>query len=199
MKAWLIFAGLALPLGFIAVVAAVTWATIDPPPWHDLLVLGAFALAAAVAAGAWAVRDFVLPGVPILSLLAAGGLAVAVLTWGDQHTLYERGHDVACRITSITKHEHVDPDNGITDTSYEYGVDCDGGVPTTINDSVVPVAQARVGLRVAVRYDPGGVATTVATGDDQPDGHVALIWAVIAAGVLVLIGVGSAVIVAVIE
>jgi hypothetical protein len=55
-----------------------------------------------------------------------------------------------------------------------------------------------VGLHVVLRYDADGGALT-ALARDSTDGHVALTVAAAAAGALVLIGVGSAVIVAVIE
>jgi len=179
-----ILLGLGLPVAFIAAVAATAWVIFDWPaaPWNWLVAIVLSLAALAVGGGYCAFLDKrnlvgALPfAAPVAVALIAGAMVGA-----NQQALHERGHDVACRITSVTQR------HGSQHINYEYGVNCDGGAPSTINDTVMPPEDVTVGQRVVLRYDASGAALTELA-KDSTDGQVPLTIAAIAAGLLLLIG-----------
>ena len=186
-----ILLGLGLPSVLVAV--ALTLATVafdgPPPPWNVLLAvpLGLAVLMSGIGyAGFLAERG--LAAVAPFAVLAGVVVVIAAFIGVNQRALHEHGHDVACRLTSIDQRP-----NAQSQTYIQYGVDCDGGAPTLIASDVVPTEEAKVGLRVVLRYDADGGALT-ALARDSTDGHVALTVAAAAAGVLLLIGLITAVV-----
>lgn len=190
-----ILTGVGLPLVVVAAVVATALAIFDGPdaPWNWVVGTG-FGLVALLAGGGYLIfmDDRELDGAAPVFFLAAVALVIATLIGVDQRLLHERGRDVACRITSISEHQYAGS-GGDVKSSYDYGLACDGGKPTSVDDQVVPRAQAAVGQQITLRYDPAGGAAAAATAT-HPDGLLALTIAAIAAGVLLVLGAITALI-----
>lgn len=180
--------GLGLPLAFAAATLATAWVVFAGPglPWGVILFLLCLVIGGVIAVAFWGVLfdgDFYELG-SFAAGIAGAAFVIAALIGADQWLLHERGHDIACRVTAITEKSNGDS------TWFEYGLACDGGQPTKIVNSS-RYGDIEKGGRIVVRYDPAGNTVPVLA-REASDGITAFKFAAFALGVLLLVGLISA-------
>jgi hypothetical protein len=171
---------LGLPLVFIAALAVLAWADYSGSS-NGLLIAGAIVagLAAVIGFPAFVLWQGMSVGLTVLAALPVAGMLLTLAAGVAARTLHDHGHDVACRITTISRVETEDGPH------YDFGLNCDGSGPSTIDQSTLPPADAAVGKRIVLRHDPvGGGGTVVAS--DLGDGQGPLIACAAFAGALLL-------------